>query len=301
MGRPTDRDEARSQTINIRVTPALKAKLETRAKLAGRRLSSECETRLLQSMDETESNATEETRKLLARIQQLIGEIELWTGKKWHKSIGTWAAVAEMLAHGPIMERPPEAIQEKEQRLQKPWDELVSLLAEQDAITDRLKFIGVSEASALGGKLLKERSGLREHIDRLGLNDTIRERAQAEVARLEEIDRRTDILSDSIAEIVELFASDAEEGGKVYERPMASNLLRLVLQRLEMRREAAKARPLSEMFGSRGRPFLMPNFAEQMAVLDKWWRSAAIPTPAPLGAPTSEGDNNSAPAVEDAR
>lgn len=50
MARPTDRAEAKTELLNIRVTPTLKRMLLERADQSGRKLSSECEMRLHHSL-----------------------------------------------------------------------------------------------------------------------------------------------------------------------------------------------------------------------------------------------------------
>jgi hypothetical protein len=51
MARPTQREVAKTEMLNIRVTPTLKAALRARAQEGGRLLSQECELRLTESLE----------------------------------------------------------------------------------------------------------------------------------------------------------------------------------------------------------------------------------------------------------
>lgn len=51
MARPTQREVAKSEIVNMRVTKELKDALFARAKRAGRSLSYECELRLMESLN----------------------------------------------------------------------------------------------------------------------------------------------------------------------------------------------------------------------------------------------------------
>lgn len=105
MGRPLARNERKSETINIRVTPSVKARLEAEAKSNGRKLSAECEERLVQA--ERWDGVDKETEELLAGIIGDIRRAQELTGKRWHKDLRTWAMVREALASGEIEQRVP--------------------------------------------------------------------------------------------------------------------------------------------------------------------------------------------------
>lgn len=212
MARPKSEGETRTANLNIRVTPSFKEKLKAHAKIAGRLLATDIEERLVRSVRVSESDVSPETRELANAIAAHVGEIEQATGKRWHEDVRTWAAVAGMLAAGPIMARAPAKAGEQDAALVAHYAQLSAIYDEREEITKRLKFIGadsllISIVPTVGG-----RDELREYIDRQGYATEQLQRNYAEVDRLEELDSQERELLAAITAIVEPFEAAIEEG-----------------------------------------------------------------------------------------
>lgn len=225
MARPRDRAEVKTATINIRVTPTLKAKLEAHARIAGRKLSAECEERLLESMTDTEARASPDTEELLAEIKRLIGVIEEATGDKsighgWRKNVKTWAAVAEMLATGPIMQRIPPNLSESDKLLEQRYADLVAVDQEREHLAAMIALLGIVSVQLVPtlNMIAPNRDDLRSNArDRLPGHQ--QENAEALIAKLEESDTRKMQLLEEINEIVEPYRDAIERGRALYDRP----------------------------------------------------------------------------------
>lgn len=234
MVRPVERDEQKSAKLHFRVTPALKAKLEVEARLAGRNLSAECEERLWQSMDETDRKSSPETQTMLAEIEKLIGVIEAATDQKWHAGVKAWAAVQQMLGAGPIIAHAPPQIAESDSKLKKLIKERTSISTERLVIAKSLKIAGIDTSLAMyfappqGG-----REKLRKQVEELGLPDAIRENAMAAVEALESLDDRERDINERAEKITAPFKRSIEQGRQVYEKPGMGWTLATVLRRLD--------------------------------------------------------------------
>lgn len=123
MGRPPLPQDQKRQQVNIRLSPADRARLEEIADRRGTALAATAGAALAQMIDwdraAGEGGMTlkrldaftrigrmdDETIELLDDICAEIKLIQEMTRKRWHKNRRTWAAVAQMLARGPILWR----------------------------------------------------------------------------------------------------------------------------------------------------------------------------------------------------
>lgn len=303
MARPTDRGEAKTAVLNIRVTPTLKAKLEARARMTGNKLSAECEQRLQASMDETEApKSSEPTRDLLAEIERLVEEIEIATGNPWHTGLGTWAAVAEMLATGPIMARAPSHIGENDSKLAALFKVLDENTAKREEVASELSLLELPPAIQSGifwPSADAERIELRDAIDALGLPKGIGQRAVARIDDLEAVDESDRQARAKIDAIIEPFRQAIEDGRQLYAKPQKGVALAVTLGRLD--RKPHSHFPMSPinvdkiMEALSGRPkwpaTLGGKYADQWATIGQLFNS---------GGATKRNDDNS-PATDDAR
>jgi len=256
MARPRARGEVKTGTINIRVTPSLKAKLEAHAKIAGRTLSAECEERLLHSMIETEARASADTEELLTEIKRLIGEIEEVTGTEetnkangrhgWRKGLATWAAVAEMLATGPIMQRVPPELTESDKLLEQRYRDLIAAKEERDRIASMIALMGIVslQLAPTLGVIMPNRDDLRENV-RTRLPEHLQENAEALIAKLEELDTRETQLMEEIRGIVEPYREAIDRGRKLYDQPKKGLALSAALARPRQTNALASFPPIS--------------------------------------------------------
>lgn len=266
MARPRDRTDVKTATINIRVTPTLKDKLEAHARIAGRKLSAECEERLLQSMADTEARASQDTEELLREIKRLIGEIEEATGNEWRKGVATWAAVAEMLATGPIMQRIPPALTESDNRLDQCYRDLLTALEDRSRVAAGIIILDILPAGAM--PILNfpspSRDDLRAAADEK-LEGRQRENAERLISEMEELDRRELELIEEINQIVEPYQEAILNGRALYPKPPKGRALSAALSRINappptypnalegvMNALLGKPPPRSMMFGRPG-------------------------------------------------
>lgn len=235
MARPTDHQgEAKTAILNIRVTPSFKARLEATAKNHRRSTSAEAEARLVRSIEQAETR-TPATEALLDEIEAEIAVIESAKGGQWHKGIGTWAAVREMLKEGPITARAPASLGDHDAALLALHGELADIWRARATIIARLDFAGIKSATlsamiapALGGRL-----ELRARID-AELSDDLRDKALAEIEQLEALDDQERATHEKVHGILRPLEQRAEEGRALYaDRPERGETLRVLLARLD--------------------------------------------------------------------
>lgn len=103
MGRPPKPANEKRQLVSVRLDPKVRSLLESAAQKSGRSLAGEIERRIsdLAAVDE-------ETLVLLETLAMQIRDLQQRNvGKRWHQDLKTWAAVAEMMALGPIRDAKP--------------------------------------------------------------------------------------------------------------------------------------------------------------------------------------------------
>ncbi len=104
MGRPPKASNEKRQQIGARFSPEDRARIDDWAEKAGRSAGAEVERRVLATLD-----LDDEGLQLIEDIGREIVAIQRGlNGKRWHKSVKVWSAVAHMLRTGPIMEHRPE-------------------------------------------------------------------------------------------------------------------------------------------------------------------------------------------------
>lgn len=248
MARPTDRGDAKTAVLNIRVTPALKAKLATYSKMGGKKLSAECEGRLQRSIEETEApRSSEQTRNLLDEIERLIEAIEIGTKNKWHKGVGTWAAVAEMLATGPIMARAPSHIGENDAKLAALYKVIVENTEKREEIASELTLLELPPSIQSGifwPSADAERINLRDTVAAMKLPKGIGQRAVVKIDELEAVDESDRQARAMIDAIIEPFRQAIEDGRRLYTKPQKGETLAATLGRLDMERRHFPMAPL---------------------------------------------------------
>ena len=240
MPRPRNRNEAKSAVLNIRVTPELKAQLEAHSRMSGSTLSAECERRLLESMQETHRpKPSPETAELLASIERLIGEIELHRGSSWAKGVGAWAAVAEMLRHGPIIEQAPKSIGDEDAKLRHILDQITDVYEECSDIAGRLEVTGATPTYIRSVVVpgAADRADLREHIESLGLPGLSLSRALREIDELEKVDKLYLEHARDLERLLDPIVEAIEQGRNLYPRSSFDTVLGAAITRAD-----AKAR-----------------------------------------------------------
>lgn len=229
MARPRDRTEVKSAMLNIRVTPALKEKLEAQAKISGRKITAECEARLWWSMEETERpKSSPATQELLAEIEALIEAIEIGTESKWTDHVGTWAAVAEMLASGPIMARAPQEMGDRDKRLEALFAQWHDIATEQATTRKALGIAGINSLMALA-----DPDEIAAAVESLELPPAMKQRTLAEVERLAELAGHERTVQADIEEIVGPFRDAIKEGRTLYPKPRRGALLSMALSQAD--------------------------------------------------------------------
>lgn len=162
MGRPVLDDDQKRKQIAVRLSPDDRARIQRSAEEHGNSLGAEVERLALAQMDFLEANDAP-TRALLGAVSSEINEIHKVMGKRWHAVRAGWAAVAEMLRNGPIMELDPDR-PDDDPAVKKAWDRLWEIQVEKDRIARRLREVGVS---------VSPENPLREVIRRGGLDGEI--------------------------------------------------------------------------------------------------------------------------------
>lgn len=94
---PLPADQRKRASINTRLRPPLKERLEARAAEHGRSLSEEIESRLEQSEQIYESFGGYDTYRFMQLLGGTIFEIEQTTGKSWRTDLETLEQVREAL------------------------------------------------------------------------------------------------------------------------------------------------------------------------------------------------------------
>lgn len=107
-GRPTERGEVKNAAVAVRTTPTIKAALKRAADEAGRSITQEIERRIEVSLSGDRVRRSVETEALLNDLAREIDQIEQARGKRWHKDLETWAAVAEAIKGGAIERARPD-------------------------------------------------------------------------------------------------------------------------------------------------------------------------------------------------
>ena len=107
MGRPPKRPEDKRQLASFRLDPDARRSLDAAAESAGRSLSAELEARTVATI-----GLDAEGVGLINALAREIAVIQAMTGKRWHRDLKTWAAVAEMMSRGPIQDVRPDRPQD---------------------------------------------------------------------------------------------------------------------------------------------------------------------------------------------
>lgn len=233
-GRPRKGNELKSETLAIKTSPALKERLAQEARVNRRSLTEEVETRLTESLERSKAPRSERTARLLEQIAVNIFEIEAAIGPKdhprgWHENIATWAAVREMLYHGPIVEvATSDAF--RDAKLDKLNDIAALIREEKGQLVMGLGALGL-EANATRlqftlGDLIKGQSAAPNRTDlRItagaleGLTDHQRTYALAMIDRLEQLDGAEQENDEARAESVEHLREGIEKGRETYSKP----------------------------------------------------------------------------------
>lgn len=232
-GRPPKGNELKSETLAIKTAPALKVRISEEARRNGRSLTDEVETRLRESLDRSEAPRTERTAQLLEQIAKNIFEIESVLGEKgkptrWHENVAAWAAVREMLYHGPVAEV-VTADAFRDEKLERLESEAAQIQIEKDKRIVSLKTLGIhAEAKP------QIRSGLFRPLEEATANrDDLRHQVAAEgwpgeqfkmlaesvIDELEQLDEAERENEEARAKAVEYLREDIEKGRATYMRP----------------------------------------------------------------------------------
>jgi hypothetical protein len=173
--------------------------------------------------------------ELLAAIEQLIGEIEHSTGRKWHEGVGTWSAVQEMLATGPIMERVPRHMTDQDKKVEDLFAELMDLDGERKRQIEMMSLLGL--VTPKNNHFLRfttppHRDDLRAlAADRLPPHQI--ENANRLIEAFEGLDRREMEIKEEVAELIEPYRQAIQEGRKLYEKPKRGHALSAALSKLD--------------------------------------------------------------------
>lgn len=263
MARPRDRDEAKTEKLNMRVTPSFKKSLEAVARLSGKKAGPWAEDQLVRILEENEhqrvSQTTPETRQLLETIEQHIFEIERATGTPWHQGLGTWAVVREMLNVGPIMAvapEPPKAAAE----LARIEAREAEVKEERSHILDQLAQAGVPAVSSLAllgvawlpAATTPTRDSERTAVEALAdISSDERAALLRAIDELEQFDVELVDLQQQRVEAVSDMAEAIEKGRATYERPQPSLTVRAAMALADAQIEAIKPKARRGMFGAR--------------------------------------------------
>lgn len=262
MARPRDRDEAKSEHLNMRVTPTLKAKLDAVARIAGEKTGPWVEEQLVQIIEEQERSAgtTDATRALLNDLERHIFEIEQATGKQWHKHIGAWAAVQEMLWKGPIVAYAPAmagllaALDELREKRSQIEQKRMATIGALDIVGIKAEPFETMLLPRLTGEPEKNPRDIeRDKIEkRSDLPEALRESLLAKVAELETLENELQDNAQRRAEVLEPVLEAMNEGRQTYEQPTTPAALAEALRvMMEMRFPAPARAKVGGMFGAR--------------------------------------------------
>lgn len=178
MARTTRDPEGKRKQVGVRFGPQDRATLEALAKAEGADVSV---GKLIEKRTLALMSADKPTFDLLAAICARISEAQEVAKKahpanqqpdelRWHQDLYGWAAVAEMLARGPIEERRPESIVTDEGYKAAERTKL-QIVGKKKAIMERLSQHGIS-ASLEPSRESEKRGGLfgrvLEQYDRRG-------------------------------------------------------------------------------------------------------------------------------------
>jgi hypothetical protein len=191
-GRPTLPEGERRQQIGVRTSPALKADLERAAGDNGRSVAQEAELRLVDSFEAERRSGSPETAQLMRMLADQIAVIERTTGKRWHKDLTTWAAVAEAAAKGPVQQLRPDRTTDDE-LANEAWDALWAIIMEKQQYIETLRGAGLhvprrpqparaGATDALGSYIDLNRTSLRRAIDALSISEDDRDKLREAIA-----------------------------------------------------------------------------------------------------------------------
>lgn len=193
-GRPAIPEAERRQQIGVRTSPGLKSDLERAAAENGRSVAQEAELRLVDSFESERRAGGVETAHLLRMMADQIAMIERATGKRWHRDLTTWAAVAEAIAKGPIQQLRPDRTTDDEVA-NEAWDQLWQIMQEKSGHIERLRGGGLhasrqpeptvaGASDALGSYVDTKRTALRLAVEALQISDAERDQLRMALAAL---------------------------------------------------------------------------------------------------------------------
>lgn len=273
LGRPRKGNELKSETLAIKTSPSLKDRLAEEARVNRRSLTEEVETRLTESLNQSDTPRSERTSRLLEEIARNIFEIESVIGLGWHEDVASWAAVREMLYHGPIVEvATGDAF--RDAKLDRLTELAAAIATEKAQLVMGLRAIGIEADAARrtptlgdlfnGPPVTLNRDRLRATADAMGdLTDHQRNYAAAMIDRLEQLDAEEYANEEARAEAVEHLREGIEKGRATYPRPPRNPALDHALNLLWKAefRPGALLPPLdalAAMSRSSGAPLLQP-------------------------------------------
>ena len=142
-GRPLEGNEPKNAPIAVRTTATLKTTLQEAAQREGRSITQEIERRLARSIEDDALFGDDAQAELLRKIVADIREMERLTKKRWHKDYTTWAAVAEAIANGAIMDMRP--LHETDTELQdEAWDAVWEIIEAKRPLVSQLRAFGIA-------------------------------------------------------------------------------------------------------------------------------------------------------------
>jgi hypothetical protein len=153
MAAPSKGEAAKRHIITMRVTPAMRERIQAAAEQNGRSVSQEIETRLEMSFQGDRFFGGSATPRLLRAIGQALDALEGRTGQKWYCHRDTWAAAllainSIIVANRPVnvgrtvsaaeldkeIEKSIETMNALENENYKFWEENPSLAAWEDDV-----------------------------------------------------------------------------------------------------------------------------------------------------------------------
>lgn len=229
LGRPRKGNELKSETLAIKTSPSLKDRLAEEARVNRRSLTEEVETRLTESLDRSDIPRSERTARLLEEIARNIYEIESAIGKNWHEDVAPWAAVREMLYHGPIVEvATGDAF--RDAKLDKLTELASAIEQEKSLVVMGLRALGIDADQIARHRTLGDlmqglpvtagRESLRTAAVGMDeLTEHQRNYALMLIERLEQLDAEEQANEEARAEAVEHLREGIEKGRATYSRP----------------------------------------------------------------------------------